>query len=485
MKEHSSATAVLNGESHDRPGATALHQVAPLHYHRLRTLAECAAGLEHDTDFAFTPDGNLEITTRPQAGRVLVPARGKGKYPRNVVRLHTAPGEDGRVEELRLEAGIADALFWSDSAVHKFVVPYVASCACHDAPQKLGMLISAWNYYPADRVTVHALAHVLKDRDGIPLSIENRIHVIYAERRNGREGTSLARLPLSEFVKAYPSAQGGSGGGDAVKAGGNGSGPAQAQVAYRHGGGSDRGQRPDYTVLRALAEHACALSTEPQYFMFKAGEHGFRQKTTTEMPEMEPGDLVIPAFTPTVPPQRPRLQGVWCDSEDGDTANLARGSDAMFWSDGAIEQFMLPYYASKGGLQLGLRELTEMTGVWSGQADPGREHEQEAEEDGTTPAYVVVHLSTSEYYEEVVHSQQWWWVPGDELYPHGHENPKHDGPPPTTGAGDPFPVTTTDATSDTVSYLSPRRDVGVLFSRGGKAREIRFAESTAHHRRPA
>mgnify|MGYP006136957019 CR=1 FL=1 len=498
MKEHSSATAVLNGEPHDAPGATRVHHVTPLHYHRLRTLAECAAGLEHDTDFAFTPDGNLEITSKPQAGRVAVPARGKGKYPRNVVRLHTAPGEDGRVEELRLEAGIADAVFWSDSAVHKFVVPYVASCACHDAPQKLGMLISAWNYYPADRVTVHALAHVLKDGDGIPLAIENRIHVIYAERRNGREGTILARLPLSEFVKAYPSPQGGSGGGEPVNAGGNGNGAgsAQPQVAYRRGGESDRGQRPDYTVLRALAEHACALATEPQYFMFKAGEHGFRHKTTTEMPELEPGDLVIPAYTPTVPPQRPRLHGVWCDSEDGGTANLAAGSDAMFWSDGAIEQFMLPYYASKGGLQLGLRELTEMTDMWSGEASPGPDgvgnqgnypYSFPSRPKGSryvvrTSTYAIVHLSTSQYVEE--NAQGWWWsaTAAGQAPPATGE---YTTPIPHLGTGDPYPPSGSqmDETYHTVSYLSPRRDTAVLFSQGGVTQVIRGDGLTACSRR--
>jgi hypothetical protein len=513
MKAHSSPAAVLNGGPHDQPEAASVQQVAPVHYHHLRMLAECAAGLEQDADFTFTREGSLEVTTEPRDDRVLVPARGRGKYPRNVIRLHTAPAvPGGSVEELRLEPGTADAVFWSDSAVHKFVVPYVASCACHDAPHALGMLLSAWNYYPTDKVTVHALAHVLKDGDGIPLGMQNRIHVVYAERQNGKEGTSLARLPLVDFVKAYPPPQDPSSAvspeNSAVQR--NGAGSAHDQVPYRRGGKSARSQRPDYTTLRALAEHACALATEPQYFLFKAGEHGFRQKTTTGMPALEPGDIVIPAYTPTVPPLRPRLDGVWCDSEDGHTANIAHGSDAMFWSDGAVEQFMFPYYASKGGLHLGLRELQEMAALWSGPHAAGEEQLRDDQEQAcqeklraceeklraceerlraaasgaaeidsspTAPwtppvveggyqpgdtvveesaVWALVHLSTSVYIGESESGALWTptW-----------ENSAGTQP------------------SATTTYLSPRRDVGVLSSHRGKARVFRAGELMA--RRPA
>lgn len=476
MRHSSSSTA----EPH-QAAAGAVQQVAPLHYHRLRMLAECAAGLEQDTDFAFTPEGDLHVGAKPRAGTVLVPARGRGRYPRNVVRLHTARTEDGGVEEMRIEPGIADALFWSDSAVHKFVVPYVASCACHDAPQALATLLAAWNYYPADRVTVYALVHVLKDGGGITLSMENRIHVVYAERRNGSAETTLARLPLGDFVKAYPPA-GGPGAGEPAAAAANGStGSAGHQVAYRHGGESDRSQRPDYTTLRALAEHACALSTGPQYFLFKAGEHGFRQKTTTEMPEMEPGDLVLPAYTPTVPPHRPRLHGVWCEGEDGGASNVAARADAMFWSDGAIEQFMLPYYASKGGLQLGLRELAEMTDTWSGSATWRRNGEQDLREgsaEGDAPNSIV-HLTTSEWYETNPNNDTWWWIPDAQGGNPGTENPAEPGSAPGPDApADPYPPTN-DGTYHTVSYLSPRRETGFLYSRGGTAAVMRTGELMA------
>lgn len=106
---------------------------------QLRLLAECAAGHEHDTNFVFTPQGRLEITSRPHAGQVLVPASDRSKYPCNVVRLQTEPTVPGGVvQELTLPAGFADAVFWSDSAVHKFVVPYLASCAGHASTTRSG-----------------------------------------------------------------------------------------------------------------------------------------------------------------------------------------------------------------------------------------------------------------------------------------------------------------------------------------------------------
>jgi hypothetical protein len=476
MRDHSNLTTVLDGDAQAGVGTTELRQVPPLDYVQLRLLAECAACLQRDADFAFTPEGTLEITDRAQDDAVLVPTHDRSKYPRNVVRLQVKPPHpDGSAEELRLEPGFADAVFWSDSAVHKFVFPYVTSIAGYRAGQVLADLQAAWNHYPTDRVTVYALAHVVRHPEGTPLRVENRIQVVYAERQpDGTQGTSLALASLEDFLNAYPPAQPSAGpdGGESAIGAGHGPGAAtRCRVGYRRGVESSRRQHPDYATLRALAEYACSLAGEPRYFLFKAGENGFRERTTPDLPALEAGDIVIPAYTPAVPAHRPRLHGVWCDSEDGGTANVAAGSDAMFWSDGAVEQFMFPYYASKGGLHLGLGELQDMARIWRHPSKPWRAGEEAggperadaygagdgleggAEDVGT--AYALIHLSSSVYIQAT--------SAGADESPAWHERAEP---------------------SATTAYLSPRRDVGVLSSSGGEARVLR-AGAFMERRRPA
>ena len=429
MREHASSSAVLDPARPDEPGTTAPQQVVPLTYTQLRLLAECTAGLDEAVDFVFTETGSLQVTTAAQDTEVLVPARQEGKYPANQVRLQVGTTRGGG---LVLEPGFANAVFWSDAAVQKFVFPYVSSCGGDEASRALSRLQAAWNHYPAGEVSVYALVHVTRHPRGIPLGLGTRFHVVYAKQ--GKQ--TLAMAPLDEFLNAHHPVP------DAVRQHGVASqaGTADLRVTYQRGD-SHRRQHPGYPMLRALAEHACALCNEPRYFLFKPGEEGYRPFTTPHLPPVEPGDIVIPAYTPTVPAHRPTLDGVWCHPQGQTGPNLAPGSDAVFWSDGAIEQFLYPYYASKGGIQLGLKELLEMAYVWMGQLPP-----ELGPDRARIEADVGVAAQPEVNFIHHIKDSEWIWDTARTAL-------RGEGARPGSG--------------EVVSHLSPLRDLGVGHVQGG------------------
>jgi hypothetical protein len=470
MQDHPSSTAMLNQRPQDET-ESAPQQVAPLSYTQLRLLAECAAGLDGNAaNFVFTQGGQLQTVPAAEVDQtpgVLVPAYDTGKYPANEVFLQVTPTRPGGVPQgLSLGSDFADAVFWSDAAVQKFLFPYITSCAGTDASQVLAQVQAAWNHYPAARVSVYALVHVIRHPQTTTLSLDNTIHVVYAERLDGVEEPSLKCKPLGEFVAEHPPVPSPVEASRRVAARtGNGGSAARQDVAYRRGGEDETHpyQQPGYETLRALAEYACSLRHEPRYFLFKHDENGFRRYATRELPPVDAGDFVIPAYTPAVPAHRPQLHGVWCHTRDAVAANLAGTADAVFWSSGAIEQFLYPYYASKGGMQEGLKELINLSYVWMGQLPPAlqpegptrREMDGEAaaEGGGTSPSAPVdvtglVHVITSEYIPEAQAAR-------------------------TT------PVAAPD--DEIVSRLSPEREVGVVYAQDGRTRVSTARGFMANH----
>ncbi|HEX6371414.1 MAG TPA: hypothetical protein VF006_21025 [Longimicrobium sp.] len=344
--------------------ATPTTTVTALDFTKLRLLAECAAGITHaDANFVFPHGDALDRSTRPAGDDdVLVPVRADGKYPANSLRLQPEWQGGNKAVPLPVPAGFADALFWSDAAVQKFLFPYVASCAGSRAAEVLTSVQAAWNYYPASRVSVYALLHVISPAN-VDLSLETLIHVVYAPVVSGNEPPKLTMATLSDFLRAYYTPP-------PVEAGAPTSYTSLVGVSYHRGNGG-KPTRVKYVALRALAEHACSLRDGPRYFVLKAGEAGFRRRLEKELPPVDAGDIVIPAFTPSVPADRPRLRAVVCRPPKGKPRNLANQADALFWSSGAIEQFLFPYYASKGGLQGGLSDLQDIAVIWNRNAPEG------------------------------------------------------------------------------------------------------------------
>jgi len=390
--------SVTGLDSTEPPSAvcTPERAVPAIEYTDLRLLAECAAGeVPEPVEYVFFPGPQgqtiLERAARgadPGPGEVVVPTGGAGRCPRNRLELQVAPD----TWLAAAPAGQVDALFWSDAAVHKFLIPYLASCAGNRAKEVVTNVHDAWNGYPSALVTVYALVHVHGVRPRTPLHLEDALLVAFT--RVGEDTLDL--LPVRGFLDKFPPEPSP----NPVR--------AEQEVEYHRGGPGRAPQRPGYVQLRALAEWAASIRDKAGYFVFRAGEDGFHALHET-LPAVGSGDIVIPVFTPAVPAGRPGLGGVWFTPENATApANLADQGDALFWSTGAIEQFVFPYYASKGGLQA-LPDLTDLVNVWTegrGAGGRGRPADRSGaaagameEPSGDEAVAGIIHLPTSEWTE--------------------------------------------------------------------------------------
>jgi hypothetical protein len=401
MRDHSSSTGLLER----RPTLVQTELADPitvpaLTYTQVRMLAESAVGIDNvDAHFVFSATGltRTHSNAAPDT-QVLVPSKQKGRYPRLVqVGLQRLPPiELGPIElegpTLNAVEYFADAVFWSDSAVKKFLVPYVASCGGCDAGILLQKLDQAWSASPGAK-KVYALMHVAPTQFNTPLDLGNALWVVFADA----DGV-LGAQPLDEFVPEPPS-------------GGESKLPqVPVSVPYRRGSMAVQPQYPDYITLRAMAEYAASLASQPYYFVFRAGKKAFDKPISAELPtDLQPGDFVVPVQTPTVPADRPELGALWFQPEGREAKDIGRMGDAMFWSTGAIEQFMYPYYASKLGFAAP-ENLVTMRQAWDPAYVPPTP-EQLAEEEGAsfamrgesafttndTEVYALIHLPRSDW----------------------------------------------------------------------------------------
>lgn len=372
MMEQDDAVVVLDPVESDGM----MELVPPPHYGQLRQLAEAAAGVDDGDALFFFRGETLERAgdrTPIQASDIVMPAHVKGRYPRNQVVLDVHEEEDPHTGYIA-PVGIADAMFWSDAAVQKFLFPYVASCGGDNAAAVLTRLQQAWNFYPST-LTVYALVHLTAHRTDVPLGLEDSFVVVY-----GLVGSPvLQSMPLSAFVETFQVST-------RVRP------MAAVEVSCPAPDLTGATQRPNYQHLRAMAEWAASLRDGPQYFIFPADGSGFLPPVK-ELPELRVGDLVVPAFTPTVPAMRQPPRGVWFHAAGHEPRkNVAEKGDALFWSTGAVEQFVYPYYASKLGLDA-LPDLQRIDEAWN-----------------DTGVYAIIHLPSSMWTEEmaVVGTQTWW-----------------------------------------------------------------------------
>jgi hypothetical protein len=376
-----------------------LPTVQPLDYVKLRLLAECAAGAVNPLGATNTPAqfffrkamdsathtektelNRRALGTTLQDTDVLVPTLDAGRFPRNVVHLEVvatlAPGGYNLDK-----AGIADALFWSDAAVQKFVFPYIASCGGDGATAVLEQLQHAWNHYPGN-VVVYALVHLTSSVPGQQLAMDRSIGVAFEYTNpTGEQQPGLQIVTLADF------------GGIIGQERSQGVATAPKPVPFRLVDPATSTALPTYVQLRAMAEWACSVNDETHYFVFPANGDGtfdVYPQQDLDLTTLDPADVVVPAFTPTVPEGRPVLKGVWFQP-DGTSivANVATQGDALFWSTAAIEQFVIPYYASKGGMET-LPALSDIASEWTaGTSSQGE------------PFYALIHLPHSEWTEVI------------------------------------------------------------------------------------
>ena len=354
--------------------------VHPMDYQVLRLMAETASGMRNqELEFRFR--GHALVRVPPPAGipegGVDVPARTRGKIPAiDSVWVNAAPEAPG----FDLVAAGADAVFWSEAAVEKFLVPYYASCAGSRAATFLHDFLRAWNE-PWKGVHVLALMHRGRVDQNEPLSLSRTVGVLF--RRDGSQAVEMK--PLLEFLAG-------------VEAGAAPE-PESVQLPLAQGGPVPLvpPHPPTYGQLRAIAEWGSSLRERPVYFVYdvEAGTY----VAADAPPPAEAGTVVIPAYTPPVLPGRETPAGVWIRPGRGEPVDVRVEGDAMFWSTGAIEQFLFPYYASVGGTTA-LDELAELYRAWWGNDAPPH-HQTDARVEGEEgEVYSVVHLPKSDWVVE-------------------------------------------------------------------------------------
>lgn len=124
-------------------------------YRDLRRLAEYASGVrEGDTPvwLAAFGDGVIQPiagpTPQPAGALVVATVVGDGRGNRDTTRfarIGNEPGEKGSVDLLKVkynrEHKAADSVFWTQSAVEKFMVPYYASVYAGEAAEKIAAIL--------------------------------------------------------------------------------------------------------------------------------------------------------------------------------------------------------------------------------------------------------------------------------------------------------------------------------------------------------
>lgn len=122
-------------------------------------------------------------------------------------------------------------------------------------------------------------------------------------------------------------------------------------------GGSRRPVKVDARALAWIAEHAHGLGGKPLALVQeKDGEVKLKAQS-----EVHPQDdfVLLEVETPLVRPDRLRLERITIQPQGGPAFDL-KGCDALFWTESAIQKFMLPYYHAQRLLDdVGMKELMD------------------------------------------------------------------------------------------------------------------------------
>lgn len=301
------------------------------------------------------------------------------------------------------------ALLWSESAVEKFLLPYLASVTANRAAPFLARVFRAWYEYPGDAVQVIAIARRLGPEPaahGTALTPEATLGLVIL--RAG--GTTLDLVSLADFEREYGT---GTRGPDARSA------ATDPEVC----GGWRVGETLDSLVVRDVAEFVSGL---------RGNVVSFVREGSQLIPELLPEGSATPVegalFTADarrIRPDRPAPSRVALRVEPApgietrwiplvpvlDGAGRDRVPDSAFWTDSAVESLLLPYYASVKERQA-WRFLAVLMAKWEGLVSPdayGRAaldtavSELEEVQPGPmdpSPVFATIHLPRSEYAED-------------------------------------------------------------------------------------
>lgn len=344
-------------------------KIRPLDCTDLRMIATWSADfLNHEVTFDY--DGTSGDIDEPRLSAIVgsIPSR-----PADSHRVVIPTGTASRASELReMQAWVSyqptgssehvpvsgapvavtewDAAFWTESAVEKFLVPYIAALGGPTAQRMLADVLRVWNEYPPE-LRVFGLLRRARPRHDV-VGLEELIDVVFLDCNEDR--IEIAPLHDARFQAAHPVLQ-----------------APSHPVPFRPG---ILPAHPDHLPsefhLRRTAEWASACRSEPVYFAFDTTSGQFHTPVPLEnLPEDLNNLLVIPAYTEPTRADRPRVTRVRLIADDGAHKDLDPDKgDAVFWGSGAVEHLMIPYYASVYGHRA-IEMLGRIHGTWWEEAE--------------------------------------------------------------------------------------------------------------------
>jgi len=337
-----------------RPAAKLAQPAQNPGYRDLRLGADLASSIRGTPVFFNFQQGELTITDPHPDSVPVETAPSAARRPQVTgVTLEV----DG-YERLTLDAKRYSALFWSESAVEKFLLPYYASAAGPRVHEFLYVLHHVWYGYRDDvRVCALAFAYPAAPFTG-PQQLWDTVEVIFCPPAQADLLFPLRSMPLLQFFNTLPA-------------------PALPVLP------------PDISLIRGerapLSDQATCIdsvgSREAAEYVSGLRGHTVRVYQDPNVPGglkpvLEPKKLDDPllfdASTVPVRDYRPRVT-VKLELEgmkepyplQGKPGDPTTWPDSVFWTDGAVDMLLVPYYASvqAGGAPW---YLLVLLGKWAG-----------------------------------------------------------------------------------------------------------------------
>lgn len=329
-------------------------------YSAMRMVAEWASGVRGEQLYFGFDGTHATLTDVAETGALPMFTRRFTGRPEVQRVFFTVTTMDGVPHTLTIDARETSALFWSESAVEKFLFPYFASVAGSEAPRLFAKLARAWYEYPGNDVQVCAVAYECGPDAPFgrrKLTLEGLVSLVCLV-----PGKGLETVPLAEFAERFQ--------GPGVP----GSAPIQPPPgAFRDEGGWALSPSVESIVAREAAEFVSGLRGHTVQFREHEGQlepwvpedgHGRHVPDPWIESAMERVRIDRPA------PSRVALlvddtEMQVVPSPTATPDDPTQVPDSIFWSDGAVEKLLVPYYGSVKGLAAPLF-TTMLLGRWNG-----------------------------------------------------------------------------------------------------------------------
>jgi len=329
----------------------------------LRLAADWASAVRDEVVLFAYRDGRYHIGGEGMGG-LPIRTRRYSVRPRVLAGSFAVPG----ATPYQFSADECSALVWGESAVEKFLFPYYVSAAGRDAARILADLTAVWYDYPAS-APVCALAYRFGPRPcGGAITLESTVGVVFVNTCERR----VEMLPLTEYMARYGSCR------------------RQARANPVTIVEDSYPTAPLTSKLESIEIHEAAefVSGLRGHFVWFTSPDGWRLVPTVRPDENPgvhppPGTAIFGAVSLVERPDRPAPSAVTLVVREGDagsppiryellpfTDGASEIPDSAFWSDGAVEKLLVPYYSSVKGWTAPLLNMVMMA-KWAGFIEPG------------------------------------------------------------------------------------------------------------------